>query len=556
MRQYIPLLLSCLLVACGGGGGGGGGDSGTGSATPVTPSGPAAGSSLYTTSVSGGSISRTVSGGCSATQTLAAARNDGLRIQAVQWLQVVGQDAAASPRLVAGKPARLRVDLLANSARSQPARRELQIYDPDTARCTTLTLNGPATVPTSIDATTLTRSYVVDIAATSIKPGVSFSLLMDDSGGRSASEADQVFTVLKPAIASAVSETVYIIPISFGGQTGYVPASDSAIINLLLRLHPISAVTLSRAPAFAPPSLTLGSLTQATLGIYVGLLNNMQAVLDDVDNQCASLSGNQTSARTAPKCIGVFPDNLSFRTSPTSNGRFVGLAYVGGTTLIAESFSSVDDTSVSDPYQNNHWLTYKATTIGHEFGHLFNLNHADCGGAGGLDNRLYADGRLGSGSGYDLMRGYFFSATRNNTDGSPQFADLMSYCGKEWMSDRGYLAAMGYRSDSVSARTSAASNTGTARQWYKLSPSENGRWRLRPVAFAPATLVASPLRLEVISDRGSESLALASAVLSDSPATGNGPFYLDLGNRMPVRMSLNAGDGRAAMSWQPLDWQP
>lgn len=551
MSRMTPLLLTFLLAACGGGGGSGSSSSGS----TGTPGGPSAGSSLYTTNISGGTITRTVSGGCSATQTLAATRGDGLRIQAVQWLQVVGQDAGASPRLVAGKPARLRVDLLAGSTRSQPARRELQVYDPDTTRCTTLTLSGPATVPTSIDATTLARSYVIDIPAASIKPGVSFSLLMDDSGGRSASEADQTFTVLKPAIASAVSETVYIIPISFGGQTGYVPASDSAIVNLLLRLHPISSVSISRKPAFAPPTLALSNLTQSTLGVYVGLLTSMQGTLDDVDNQCASLSGSQASARTAPKCIGVFPDNLSFRASLTSNGRYVGLSYVGGTTMIAESFDSVDDNSVSDAYQSSHWLTYKSTTIAHEFGHLFNLNHANCGSPSGLDSRFYADGRLGSGSGYDVIRGYYFSATRSNSDGSPQFADLMSYCGKEWMSDRGYVAALGYRSDSVSARAGAAS-TASARQWYKLSPNAGGRWQLRPVAFAPATLVASPLGLNVVSDRGSELLPLASAVLSDSPATGSGPFYLNLDDRVPVQMSLAAGDGHPAMSWQPVDWLP
>lgn len=548
MRIHLLVVTALLLAACGGGGGGGsGGGSGGGNG------GSSSGSGLYTTSISNSTITRSVSKGCSATQTLGTARNDGLHIQAVQWLQVVGQDATNSPQLAAGKAARLRIDLLASTSRSQPARRELQVYDPTTSQCSSIALSGPATVPTTLDVTTLAQSYYADIPAASMKPGVSFTLLMDDTAGRAASEADQVFTVLKPAIASAVSETVFIIPISFGGQTGYVPASDNTIVNLLLRLHPLGTVTVSRKPAYAPPSLALANLTQSTLGLYIGLLNDMQSVLNDVDNQCASLSGSQSSARTAPKCIGVFPDNLSFRASLTSNGRYVGLAYVGGTTLIAESFDTVDDSSVSSAYGSSHWLTYKSTTIAHEFGHLLNLNHGNCGGAGGLDSRLYSDGRLGTGSGYDVIRNYYFSATKTNSDGSPQFADLMSYCGKEWTSDRGYRAAMNYR-NGTAARISSA-DTSSARQWYKISPG-SGVWRIRPVSFAPASLRSSTLSLDVTSDRGSESLPLFGAVLSDSPATDTGPYYIDLGDRVPVRMSLPAGGGHAAMAWLPGDWQP
>jgi len=126
-------------------------------------------------------------------------------------------------------------------------------------------------------------------------------------------------------------------------------------------------------------------------------------------------------------------------------------------------------------------------------------------------------------------------------DGSnqPQFADLMSYCGKEWSSDRGYLAAMGYRS---------ASNEGAARiaesteQWLKIS-QVNGVWKIRPAAFAPSTLKLSSLELVVSSDQPPETLPLYSAVVSDMPELNQGPYYVDLGSRQVTQVQvLRAGE--------------
>ena len=51
------------------------------------------------------------------------------------------------------------------------------------------------------------------------------------------------------------------------------------------------------------------------------------------------------------------------------------------------------------------------------------------------------------GAGYDSGRGFYFSSRQAGADGLPQFADLMSYCSKEWPSDRGYRLALDDVSD-------------------------------------------------------------------------------------------------------------
>lgn len=90
-----------------------------------------------------------------------------------------------------------------------------------------------------------------------------------------------------------------------------------------------------------------------------------------------------------------------------------------------------------------------ARTLIHEYGHVLSLGHAKCGTTEYPDNwggtyRLYDNGRLGPvAMGFDTRDGltpYYFADSVTGTE----FADIMSYCGKEWASDRGYRAVIDY----------------------------------------------------------------------------------------------------------------
>jgi len=530
LQWFLLLMLSGLMAACGGGGGSGGT---TGGSNQLTSSPGDTGSIPVSMTLASDGSARTVNTNCPFAQTLGTARNDGLRIQQVRWLQTVSLDPGEpDTRLAGGKTVKLRIDLLADTVRSAPTVRAVRVYDPSSSTCTSYTLTGPNTVPTSVSLDSLSNAFVATIPADKIKPGMGVSIVFDDSTGRAASEADSTYRYFLPSVAPAQAETVRIIPLTILGTTASINSAHLSAV--LTRMHPISSVNVVTTPPLSILSITLSNL----LSSGIASIASMTSVLDEVDNYCAQLNGSQRSARTAPKCVALFPDTITFR--PTSgSGQVVGLAYVGGIAMIVQQVLNTDDNTVTSPYASRHWMNYRALTLAHEYGHLLNLDHASCGGATGLDPRLYSDGRLNGGGGWDEVRDAYFSSTRLDANNQPQFADLMSYCGKEWTSDRGYLAELNYRSASsdVSARMLE-----TPQQWMKIS-FNGGGWQVRPVSFAPGTLKLSDLDVVVSSDQAPTTMPLYSAVLSDMPDVAQGPYYVDLGDLQVTQLQIRkAGD--------------
>ena len=75
--------------------------------------------------------------------------------------------------------------------------------------------------------------------------------------------------------------------------------------------------------------------------------------------------------------------------------------------------------------------------IAHELGHNMNLEHAACGGPLGLDQSFpYLNGSIGA-WGYDFRNG--------GRSVEPEYKDLMSYCGPEWISDYHFTNALRFR---------------------------------------------------------------------------------------------------------------
>lgn len=521
-RRILPMILLALaLTACGGGGGGGASSSSPTSAPPPL-------------TLTTGEGFRVVESDCPVTQTLGEPRGDAMRIAQVRWLQTVQLDHDHhDTRLVANKSAKLRVDLLASGSPLSPATMRLRVHDPASGQCTDIALSGPSRVPGTVDEAFLGNAFVATLPAELVKPGLSVTLVFDDAEGRSAAEADLTYRVLWPDIAPAVIETLRVIPVRLLSQNGYFTPS-SALGPLLERLYPVSQVNVVQESPFEVSAGLLGTLTTLLGGTYVGTPGQMQTLLALLDDHCSSLNGNARNARTAPKCLALLPDNLIFRPSG-SNSQIVGLAYVGGITMLARSVSQVDNLSVSSPYASSHWISFDAMTVAHEYGHLLNLDHANCGSPSMLDSRLYPDGRLGGGGGWDAVRNVYFSSQRLSA-GQPQFADVMSYCGKEWPSDRGYLASMAYRVGSglISARESEPEE-----RWLRVMLTPSG-WQAREVAFAPATLRPASVDAE-FDDEPGRLHSLQSAVVSEHDQVDNfGPFYMRLDQQRAEQVQLRS----------------
>ncbi|MDZ4387676.1 MAG: hypothetical protein U0998_10885 [Moraxellaceae bacterium] len=523
----VLTLLSILLAGCGGGGGGQSTDS---TANPTSSPNP---------TVTLDESSRTINAECPITQTLmpSGTRGDGMRIDDISWLQTVQLDPDhPDTRMVAGKAIKLRVDLLADTNPLSPLQRVARIYDPVSKSCKDLALSGPSRVPASTNVESLTTAYSVTIPAELVKPNMSVSVLFNDNTGRSVAEANQIYRVLRPVIRPAITETIRVIPIQLLTQLGSFSSSQD-LSDLITRLYPVTNVNVVVQQPFVLSSGLISSLIGLLGGTYQGTIGQMQTLLSQLDDHCQSLNGNANNSRTAPKCVALLPSNLIFRPSGSTTSQIVGLAYVGGITMLTRSISSID-TGVTSPYLSGHWIGFDAMTFAHEYGHLLNLDHANCGSPSMLDPRLYSDGRLGGGAGWDAVKDVYFSSQRQ-LNGQPQFADVMSYCGKEWMSDRGYLASLGYRSGSAyaSGRLDAAQ---AQDQWLKISLTPDG-WQARKVGFAPATLRATELTLDVESDMGLSQIALRSAVVSEHEVTDNfGPFYVNIGQRKPHQLRVRS----------------
>ena len=95
------------------------------------------------------------------------------------------------------------------------------------------------------------------------------------------------------------------------------------------------------------------------------------------------------------------------------------------------------------------------STIAHELGHNFNLRHADCGNAPGPDPTFpWPNAAIGA-WGYDPRDGGSLVP--------PDWADLMSYCPPEWISDYYFTNSLRYRlrDEGAPARVPRAAATRT-----------------------------------------------------------------------------------------------
>ena len=109
-----------------------------------------------------------------------------------------------------------------------------------------------------------------------------------------------------------------------------------------------------------------------------------------------------------------------------------------------------------------------AGTIAHELGHNLSLEHAPCGGAGGVDPSFPTPNAAIGVWGYDFAGGRLISAGTR---------DLMSYCSPQWISDFSFTRALRYRLDPWDAAGAAAAYAGEAGSRVPVDAGAAGRSR-------------------------------------------------------------------------------
>lgn len=389
-----------------------------------------------------------------------------------------------------------------NAGVQAPSTAKIHIYDAEAPAkaCRSFRLRtSPGPVPETANISLLEDAYSARIPAKLVKPGMRAYIQFDDANGRSLAEADLTYRALAPEVVPELKLHLNVIPISYKSPGAWPPVEETGSLGdeeelkrLVTRTLPFSTVTVETQ---GPVAVTLDGMewvvnANGSSGYY-GYASQIEALSVQVSEACIKQMPTQLPAGTLTRCVAVLPDNLNLkvdkklteetfvaglpqdviaqlrvdqddirldRKSPHKlsmidlggvgwpNQSIKGQEWPGA--LFTRSMSSVDRESVrsgdyldvAGPYERTHWLSQTARTLVHELGHTAGLDHARCMVLDHFDDRLYADGRLGAnGMGYDEYKHYYFSVQGAKTQGGlPQFADVMSYCGKEWMSDKGW----------------------------------------------------------------------------------------------------------------------
>ncbi|WP_419165231.1 Ig-like domain-containing protein [Candidatus Palauibacter sp.] len=251
---------------------------------------------------------------------------------------------------------------------------------------------GSSPIPTEVEEGELDLSANAEIHGAVIQPGLEMVIEIDPGG------------TLDPGlgVAKRIPETgrapidvramptlrLTLIPFIWTGN------NDPAAVTLVSEIHPNHEIlwqTNNLLPVGAFAITKHQSVTIAS--------NSAFAVLNEV-GRIRAIEGGTGHWK------GLLPE-------PEGAG---GVAYIGGKVSMSQLSES---------------------TIAHELGHNFNLRHADCGSAAGPDPTFpWPNGAIGA-WGYDPRDGASLVP--------PDWADLMSYCPPEWISDYYFTNSLRYR---------------------------------------------------------------------------------------------------------------
>ena len=398
-------------------------------------------------------------------------------VRKVEWGQTI---LSENLKLVPGKPALLRVHLLADRPQVPAPAVVATILNALGSTLDTVTLRGPAMVPMAVDEGDLSATYNATLPAADLVHGMKVLLSTGDTVSPQVETAGFVFDLK-------------LVPIIHKGLVPGLPA-DADVKAGLLAHWPLKDVTISHRAAYTTATVVPMPLAAAnaandhSMDGWAELITEM-AELRAVDGSASSY-------------FGYFNADLSTLQSGISAE--VGLHYVGyGVGLAIDTNTA----NVFGGYQ-----TCLDATV-HELGHGFDLNHAPAGGAGSPQlDYPYANGSIGT-YGYDPATGTLYAPATTQ--------DIMGYQPPYWVSDWNYDLAQKFVESlgsfpNPAAADQAASDQHVVTGWFgpdgqaHLSPLT--RAVCRPIAPAPGAL-----ELALVSASGTRKVAFGATPVGCLP---------------------------------------
>ncbi|GLH72923.1 hypothetical protein GETHLI_14250 [Geothrix limicola] len=452
-----------------------------------------------------------------------------LWIQNVEWGQSV---VSPHVRLVGGKPALLRVHLLADRAGVTAPVVTATIRSQGGATLDNRTLQGPATVPTTIlegDLPSASRAsgstYTVILPAADIQPGMQVTV-----------QAGALSQTLSPSVDPGTTLNLTVVPVYCQGVAPVLPA-DSVMSRELSAFWPVQGVTITHHAPYTTstviPQPSTNPLTD-TSGDGWGQLLSEMATLRLVDGSSANY-------------YGFF--NPGLKRGFTQS--IAGISLLGDGTGIG-----VDETTAALFQNDDPGLDLATTVMVHEEGHAFNLNHAPAGGAGAPQlNYPYAGAATGS-WGFDPV-------SQAAYDPAATF-DIMSYASNpHWVSDWDYVNALGFLGEKEKTPVGLGSLVAAAplsEQWVISGVVRpDGQVHLSPlvrVACVPAPPRAGDLHLVLTSATASRTVAFSATQVPDlAPGYRHFAFTVPASEEL-VRVDVPATAGKTSSRRSSLQSLP
>jgi hypothetical protein len=327
------------------------------------------------------------------------------------------QTPAFDVPLVKDRNGYLRAFVVANQANTAVPRVRARIYDGVGTLKQTYTIPAPgASVPTSVNESSLSNSWNVAIPGTYLQPG--YQLLVDVDDNNAVAESNESNNTW-PAGGTPQALTMKslqpfhltFVPVTTTTGTGNVDAGNMAsFASDTLKLHPIPSLDLAlRASAMDSSTKTLQS--------------------DDANGHWGDVLDDLTALRNS---------------DPGGTGRYyfgvVKVSYTSGNAGLGWIPGSAASTSYRAAIGWDYLPSGNSVTA-HELGHNLGRRHAPgCGAAnpdpGWPGTSNYAGGLIGV-WGLDVASGMLKNP-------ATQY-DHMSYCSPEWVSDYGYKKIITFR---------------------------------------------------------------------------------------------------------------
>ena len=428
-------------------------------------------------------------------KVMAATGNPDLWIQGVEWGQTVLQSAL---RLVPGKPAMLRAVVLADrSGVASPVVRAV-VKTPGLADLT-LTLTGPAQVPTAIGPGQLDKSFIVLVPAERIAAGFTVVVTVDPSSAVAETNKANNQATLAPAVGTGRDFDLRIVPILHQGRMPNMPTAAD-FQKSIHAFWPTRSVNVTFRAPYVMSTVIPPVSDQSGHSSAWGMMRYEMLALRLSD-------GDAGTAKPGEYYYGMLTQ------SSLSQVGVLGIHNAGLPAGLGL------DQLWQDPDDTARGLNTCVITSVHELGHGFNLRHSPDGQAGGPNVMYpYRQAKIGT-WGLDVT-----AVTPKLYDPAAYF-DIMSYTNPLWVSDFNYRNAFAWFESTQGRDWTSALGPGTTAAANRTLISgfinADGTVDLHPVQHlhCPAILPkeGKEVTLQIRTAQGVQTLQVRSENVEDVP---------------------------------------